>query len=83
MATCSADVTCKIWKISSYQNDINQVKESLQATQDISNRMDGYIDVLNESFNDQLTFTEPQTLKVGDLPISSGYHADLRYVVVM
>ena len=78
MASCSSDSTCKVWKIGSYLKDFNEVKNSLKETENINNRMKGCIDVLDESYNDQLVFNDRQTLKIGELPIYSGYHADLR-----
>lgn len=81
MATCSSDDTCKIWKIDSYQKDNSEVTQALLETEELSQKLNGMIDVLDETFDSQLTFTERQTLKIGDLPINSGYHADLKFTL--
>jgi WD40 repeat protein len=78
MATTSNDTTCKIWKVSSYMKDINEVKKSAQEMEATRNRMNGCIDVLDETLNDQLVINDTQTLKIGELHLYSGYHADLK-----
>ena len=79
LATCSTDQTCKLWRVSSYQKDFIQIKSQFKECDTASQLLDGYIDVLNKEFDSQLQFQEKQVLKLGEVPISSGYHADLRF----
>lgn len=79
LATCSNDSTCKLWRISSYQKDLLQVKAALKETDKISSALSGYIDVLDESLDGQLNLEESISLKLGEVPITVGYHADLRF----
>jgi hypothetical protein len=79
MATCSADHTCKVWRINSYQKDLLQVKAQLKESENSSRILEGCIDVLDERFDQQLQFDRPQVLQLGEVPISPGYHANLRF----
>ncbi|KAJ3275010.1 hypothetical protein HDV01_001516 [Terramyces sp. JEL0728] len=79
LATCSADNTCKLWRITSYQKQIVQVKSELKDAEVISQRLNGCIDVLDESYDEQILLKDFSSLKVGEIPVFGGYHADLRF----
>ncbi|KAJ3321475.1 hypothetical protein HDV06_004144 [Boothiomyces sp. JEL0866] len=73
LATCSADNTCKLWRITSYQ------KQIVQDSEIISQKLNGCIDVLDESYDEQYLLMDFSSLKVGEIPVFGGYHADLRF----
>jgi hypothetical protein len=79
LATCSSDYTCKLWKVSSYQKDLLEVKAELKQCDHANEILEGYIDVTDVKFDSQLQFDRIQTLRLGEVPISSGYHTALRF----
>ncbi|KAI8894447.1 WD40-repeat-containing domain protein [Globomyces pollinis-pini] len=78
LATCSADNTCKLWRITSYQKDIIQVKARMKETEAINQKINGCIDILDD-FDGQSIENGIKSMKVGEVPIFAGYHADLRF----
>jgi WD40 repeat protein len=79
LATCSSDNTCKLWRINSYQKDLLNVKAQLKQTDTVNRVLEGYIDVLDEELDSQLQFERSQVVMLGEVPISPGYHADLKF----
>ena len=79
LASGSSDHTCKLWVISSYKKDIEQVMNEMKETENHYKRLNGYIDVLDESYNEQLENKEFTSLRIGEIPLAIGYHADLKY----
>jgi WD40 repeat protein len=79
LASCSNDNTCKLWKSRSYQKLLADVKKVVKETSETKKRFEGYIDVLDDRYNDQFELNNIQYLKMGDLEIFPGYHADLKF----
>ncbi|KAJ3056892.1 hypothetical protein HK097_003052 [Rhizophlyctis rosea] len=79
LATGATDNTCKLWSVSSYQREHVEVQHELQEDKRISEKLDAYIDVTDEATDIQLKMKDFSGLKVGEVPIALGYHADLRF----
>ena len=80
LATGSNDNTCKIWSIVSYsktfQNIETELNDCIKAEEFIKRK----IDILDESYDDQFKKdVEMNALKIGEMPLPSGYHADLMF----
>ncbi|KAI8930281.1 WD40-repeat-containing domain protein [Entophlyctis helioformis] len=78
LATGATDHTCKIWNVTSYRKELDAVQKELQQTEAYIRKLNGYIDVTDPSYDEQLKYQEFSVLKLGETPLSSGYHADLR-----
>ncbi|KAL5032823.1 hypothetical protein BDEG_20886 [Batrachochytrium dendrobatidis JEL423] len=78
LATGASDNTCKIWNIISYKKSLDTVQRELQQADAILKKLNGYIDVTDTVYDEQLKYQEYSTLKIGEVSLSSGYHADLR-----
>lgn len=79
LASGAADNTCKLWQVISYRKELDFVQKELKETEKHYAMLNGYINVLDESFNEQLEYKEFTSLKIGEVPLDIGYHADLRY----
>nr|KAJ3419641.1 hypothetical protein HK105_006707 [Polyrhizophydium stewartii] len=78
LATGSTDHTCKIWNVTSYRKHLDTVQRELQQTEAFLRKLNGYIDISDPSYDEQLKYQEFTSLRIGEVPLSSGYHADLR-----
>ena len=81
LASGSTDCTCKVWIVSSYKKELGLVQRELDQTVKYIEKLNGYIDVTDPTYDEQLKYQEYSALKVGEVPISSGYHADLRHTL--
>ncbi|KAH9267221.1 hypothetical protein BASA84_000763 [Batrachochytrium salamandrivorans] len=77
LATGATDNTCKIWRVASYSKHLDTVQRELSQTDLFQKKLNGYIDIMDTSYDEQLKYQEYSTLKIGDVPLTSGYHADL------
>lgn len=77
LATGSGDSTCKLWDVTSYFKDYGIVQQENQDSKNTEDRLCGYIDVLEESYDIQLAKSDFSSLKAGEVSIQSGFHADL------
>ena len=39
------------------------------------------IDVTDDSYEEQIKYKEYKTLRIGEVPLTPGYHADLRFTL--
>jgi WD40 repeat protein len=79
LASGAADNTCKLWMVTSYRKELDYVQRELKETEKHYKNLRGYIDILDESYNEQLEFKEFTLLKIGEVPLDIGYHADLKF----
>ncbi|KAI8908947.1 WD40-repeat-containing domain protein [Gorgonomyces haynaldii] len=79
LCTGSSDNTCKLWVISSYQKNIDTIRKELESTEDHYRRLNGYIDILDERYDQQIAKKQFSSLLIGEVPLSVGYHAHLRF----
>lgn len=72
LASGAADNTCKLWVVMSYKKELDLVQMELKETEKHYARLNGYIDVLDESYNEQLEYKEFTSLKIGEVPLAIG-----------
>ncbi|KNC98818.1 uncharacterized protein SPPG_05795 [Spizellomyces punctatus DAOM BR117] len=79
LASGATDNTCKLWNMTSYAKDYNSVQQELQESNRVAQKMEDPIRVDDESYNVQIGTKDFTGLKIGDLPIPLGFHADLLF----
>ncbi|KAI8802770.1 WD40-repeat-containing domain protein [Cladochytrium replicatum] len=77
LATGSMDNTCKLWDVTSYMKDFNAVQKDMEDAMRFCESLDMPIDIREERFDAQIELKDYTGLKIGDVPIPVGYHADL------
>ncbi|KAJ3289644.1 hypothetical protein HDU79_003880 [Rhizoclosmatium sp. JEL0117] len=77
MASAATDHTTKLWGVVSYMKDVDVVQAELREANQKSRQLDKYIDVLDEKYDIQIKMQEFVGLRVGEVPIPTGYHSDL------
>ncbi|KAI8609392.1 WD40-repeat-containing domain protein [Chytriomyces sp. MP71] len=79
LASAATDHTTKLWNVVSYNKDVEIVQAELMEAAQKSRQMDTYIDVFNDKYDIQIQMKEFTGLKIGEVPIPTGYHADLLF----
>jgi WD40 repeat protein len=82
LATGSEDYTCKLWYVLSLRKDPNELAKEEEARNLYHSRLNGCINVLDESLGDQLQFKEYTHLKMGEAPFSNVQSIDLRFTFI-
>ncbi|KAI8904591.1 hypothetical protein DFJ77DRAFT_244630 [Powellomyces hirtus] len=81
LATGATDHTCKIWSITSYAKNYKAVQQELEDAEMTSRRMNDLIRLEDEDegIEYQKQIGDLGEWKIGDPPISTGYHGDLMF----
>ncbi|KAJ3153099.1 hypothetical protein HDU89_000727 [Geranomyces variabilis] len=81
LATGATDHTCKLWSITSYAKDYESVQQEIRDADRQSHKMnDGIrLEDPDDGIEHQMKTGDVSAWKIGDAPISQGYHGDLVY----
>ncbi|KAI9364468.1 hypothetical protein DFJ73DRAFT_419615 [Zopfochytrium polystomum] len=77
LVSAATDHTAKLWSIVSYMKDVDSVQNELRDANFRARGLDALIDVQDEKFDIQIQRRDFVGLRVGEVPIPMGYHADL------
>ncbi|KAJ3331974.1 hypothetical protein HDU76_001648 [Blyttiomyces sp. JEL0837] len=77
LISAATDHTAKLWSITSYMKDIEAVQLELRNAHAEAMKLDTYIDVKDEKYEVQIAEKDFAGLRIGEVPIPMGYHADL------
>lgn len=79
LATGSADKTVKLWNITSYVKDVAIVQQEEKDSEKMQEKLSACIDILDDSYESQLKLKDYFGLKAGEVPMPTGFHADLLF----
>ncbi|KAJ3101507.1 Transducin (beta)-like 3 [Phlyctochytrium planicorne] len=77
LATGATDHTTKLWTIVSYLKDVDKVIAEQSDAASASKTLDSLIPVHDEKYNVQIDLKIFTGLRIGEVPLPMGYHADL------
>ncbi|KAJ3025956.1 UNVERIFIED_CONTAM: Target of rapamycin complex subunit lst8 [Siphonaria sp. JEL0065] len=77
MASAATDHTTKLWSVVSYMKDVDVVQADLLDASQKARQLNQYIDVHDEKYDIQIKMKEFVGLRIGEVPIPTGYHSDL------
>ncbi|KAJ3072138.1 Target of rapamycin complex subunit lst8 [Podochytrium sp. JEL0797] len=79
LASASTDHTTKLWSVVSYMKDIDIVQAELLNASQKSRQLDEYIQVHDDKYDVQIKMREFVGLRIGEVPLPTGYHSDLLF----
>ncbi|KAJ3090898.1 hypothetical protein HK100_007325, partial [Physocladia obscura] len=79
MATCATDHTTKLWSVVSFMKEVDGVQAELMDASQKARQLDQYINVFDDKYDAQIKLGEFTGLKIGEVPIPTGYHSDLMF----
>ncbi|KAJ3410356.1 hypothetical protein HDV05_003859 [Chytridiales sp. JEL 0842] len=77
LVTTSTDHTAKLWSIVSYMKDVESIQNELREANKILQELESPIDVGEERFDAQIKLRDFTGVRIGEVPIPMGYHADI------
>ncbi|KAJ3191737.1 TOR complex subunit lst8 [Irineochytrium annulatum] len=77
LASGATDHTAKLWTVVSYLKNVDEVQNEQKAADQQGRQLDGYIQAHDDRFDIQIELKEFTGLRIGEVPIPMGYHADL------
>ncbi|KAJ3233678.1 Transducin beta-like protein 2 [Chytriomyces hyalinus] len=79
LASAASDHTTKLWNVVSYNKNVEIVQAELLDANQKTRALDAYIDVFDDRYDAQIKLKEFAGLMIGEVPIPTGYHADLLF----
>ncbi|KAJ3356618.1 hypothetical protein HDU83_000480 [Entophlyctis luteolus] len=77
LATAATDHTTKLWGVTSFMKNVEQIQSELQEASKQSRKLDQCINVFDDVYDAQIRLNEFSGLRIGEVPIPTGYHADI------
>ncbi|KAI8839287.1 WD40-repeat-containing domain protein [Chytridium lagenaria] len=77
LATGCTDHTAKLWSVVSYLKDVERVLSEQNEANKMMREMDSLIPAHDEKYDIQIELKEFTGLRIGEVPLPMGYHADL------